>query len=193
MLGESPEKKGPKGSNGIFFRISLFRRRLPPQKLICFSTRHAFLARTPENPLRATDRIGHEKGRFLEFRVFAAREKALHEPFFPTGASRGHPRSLFPPNVRAGGKRKVCPVAPPGRAQEGKAPPRRPTTRFRRRPRSHGHFFNRNRTRGAFSYFFPSPLGLARDRLHREKSACPKWLFLSLYVGAHTTRRTRFF
>ena len=78
MLGEF-EEKWRNGSNGIFFRISLFRRRLPPQKLIGFSTRHAFLARTPENPLRATDTIGQEKGRFLKFRVFAAREISQNE------------------------------------------------------------------------------------------------------------------
>ena len=94
MLGEFQEKR-PTSSDGIFFRIALFRRRLPPQKLIGFSTCHAFLARTPKNPLRATDRIGHEKARFLEFRVFAAREEASLEPFFRTEVNPAHTNPLL--------------------------------------------------------------------------------------------------
>ena len=42
-----------------------------------FSIALRFVKEKPQNPLRATDTIGQEKGRFLKFRVFAARENAL--------------------------------------------------------------------------------------------------------------------
>ena len=83
-------------------------------------------------------------------------------------------------------------VGPPGRAPEREAMPRRPTTLFRRRPRSHGQFCNRNRTRGAFSYFFPPPVGLARGRVHRENSVF-KSSFLSPFTVARTRRGERIF
>ena len=63
-------------SGGIF--LSLFRRAGEmrraehPTEMIVFS--HFVKEKSP-NPLRATDTIGEEKGRFLKFRVFAAREK----------------------------------------------------------------------------------------------------------------------
>ena len=41
-----------------------------------FSIALRFVKEKPQNPLRATDTIGQEKGRFLKFRVFAARENA---------------------------------------------------------------------------------------------------------------------
>ena len=44
-----------------------------------FSIALRFVKEKPQNPLRATDTIGQEKGRFLKFRVFAARENAKNE------------------------------------------------------------------------------------------------------------------
>ena len=47
--------------------------------MIVFSIALRFVKEKSQNPLRATDTIGQEKGRFLKFRVFAAREKAKNE------------------------------------------------------------------------------------------------------------------
>ena len=48
-----------------------------------------FVTEKAQNTLRATDTIGEEKGRFLKFRVFAAREKKEHQ--LPRQISRRGP------------------------------------------------------------------------------------------------------
>ena len=45
----------------------------------CVFNRVTLRKKKSQNPLRATDTIGQEKGPFLKFRVFAARENAQNE------------------------------------------------------------------------------------------------------------------
>ena len=47
--------------------------------MIVFSLALRFVRKNSQNPLRATDTIGQEKGRFLKFRVLAARENEKNE------------------------------------------------------------------------------------------------------------------
>jgi len=118
-------------------------------------------------------------------------------PLGQDGVAPGRPQILLRTERESGGKTLGLPrgaaLGPPGRAPERQATPRGTTPRFRRPPRSHSHVFNRISTRDVFSYFFPSPGRLARERLHRRENAFPKSLFPSTCVGAHTPRRTRFF
>ena len=63
--------------------------------MIVFSIALRFVKEKSQNPLRATDTIGQEKGRFLKFRVFAARENAKNDNFL-AWAETGSPLVALP-------------------------------------------------------------------------------------------------
>ena len=75
---------------------------------------------------------------------------------FPTGYGRDvFFRILFiETEGQSGGETRRVPRGPPRPHTRGKASARRPRTRFRRRPRAHGRFFNRNSTSGARALVF---------------------------------------
>ena len=94
---------------------------------------------------------------------------------------------------QSGGITKNIPPRPSPTRTRGNRTPRRSATRFRRRPRSHSDFFNRNSTSGARSLVFDA---VRRPRAkHREvrKRGFSKGASPSCYGGAHATRRTRLF
>ena len=144
---------------------------------------------------KPSSRYGYDwpgKGAFSEMSRFRRARKCQKRKYFLPGQRRGRPWSLFPPNVGFRENARFATWPPPAAHRRIKP---HPGGRRRGSGDARGHMAISliGIERAAhFRTFFRRP-SASRAIGSTGKSVFPKCLFLSLYVGAHTTRRTRFF